>query len=368
MFNASPFKYLAALCAITLLLTGCTTERNSDEQWLHSELGSYASAFSPNGKYVLVGDTDLPAKLWDIESNKIVHSWQNVPEAAGTTTAVGFSGDSKVAATVEQGGTVSNVAASFRNEVEIVQQDVIVLWNVATGEPMIRLSFPVRIKAIALSEHGDYLFLALYDRTAVYFDVIENRVLRIFEHDGKAVNSPINQLINVVAISPSGKYGLTGGDDQTARLWEFESGKLLRTWKHGNAVSIVSFYPKGGYVLTGAGNDQTHFWNMKTGEKRYTLRMSPWPKDRPLPNFPVFQTTISAVDYSPDYKYMVTGHSSREICLWAVASGDKQVCWQVARKNALRPGVVLQAVSFSDDGRAVYSEAGNGIGQKWLLK
>jgi WD40 repeat protein len=348
MVNVSPLKYLAALCAITLLLTGCTTERNSDEQWLHSELGSYASAFSPDGKYVLVGDTDLPAKLWDLEANKIVHSWQNVPDEAGTTTAVGFSGNSKVAATSEQ--------------------DVIVLWDVATGEPLTRLSFPVKIKSLALSEQGDYLFMALYDRTAVYFDVIGNRVVRIFEHDGKAVNSPINQLINAVAISPSGKYGLTGGDDQTARLWEFESGKLLRTWKHGNSVSIVSFYPKGGYVLTGAGNDQTHFWNMKTGEKRYTLRMSSWPKDRPLPDFPVFQTTISAVDYSPDYRYMVTGHSSREICLWAVASGDKQDCWQVARKQALRPGVVLQAVSFSQDGRAVYSEAGNGIGQKWLIK
>jgi WD40 repeat protein len=348
MVSASPFKYLVALCAITLLLTGCTTERNSDEQWLHSELGSYASAFSPDGQYVLVGDTDLPAKLWDLEANKIIHSWQNTPEEMGTTTAVGFSGDSKVAATSEE--------------------DVIVLWDVATGEPLTRLSFPVRIRSIALSEHGDYLLLALYDRTAVYFDVIENRVLQIFEHDGKAVNSPINQLINAVAISPSGKYGLTGGDDQTARLWELESGKLLRTWKHGNAVSIVSFYPKGGYVLTGSGNDQTHFWNMKTGEKRYTLRMSPWPKNQPLPDFPVFQTTITAVDYSPDYKYMVTGHSSREICLWAVSSGEKQDCWLVARKQALRPGVVLQAVSFSEDGRAIYSESGNGIGQKWLLK
>ena len=348
MANVSPIKYIAGLCVITLLLTACTLERDSDEQWIHSELGSYAAAYSPNGKYVLVGDTDLPAKLWDIEANKIVYSWQNRQEEAGTTTAVGFSGDRKVAATSEQ--------------------DTIVLWDMATGEPMIRLSFPVKIKSLALSEHGDYLLLALYDRSAIYFDVIENRVLRIFEHDGKAVNSPINQLINTVAISPSGKYGLTGGDDQTARLWELKTGKLLRTWKHKNSVNIVSFYPKGGYVLTGAGNGQTHFWNMKTGKKRYTLRTSPWPKDKPLPDFPVFQMTISAVDYSPDYKYMVTGHSSREICLWVVATGDKQDCWQVARKQALRPGVVLQAVSFSEDGRAIYSEAGNGIGQKWILK
>ena len=335
------------LVFISLLLVGCTNERASNEQWAHSDSSSYAAAFSPNGKYVLVGDTDAPARLWDIEANKVVYSWQN-NEEVGTTTAVGFSADGKVAATSEQ--------------------DVIILWEVANGKPMLRLSFPVKIKSLALSQHGDYLLLALYDRTAVYFDVIQNRVLQIFEHDGKAVNSPINQLINSVAISPSGKYALTGGDDQTARLWQLETGKQLRSWKHENAVNIVSFYPKGGFVLTGAGNGQTHFWNMKTGKEQYTLRTSAWPKDMPLPNFPSFKTTTSAIDFSLDGKYLVTGHPSQKICLWQVATGDKVDCWQVARKQALRPGVVLQAVAFSPDGKAIYSESGNGIGQKWQLK
>jgi len=339
---------LFKLFLLTMLLTACSTERDSDSQWAHSKLSSYAAAFSPNGRYVLVGDTDAPAKLWDLDQNKVVYNWQNRQEQAGTTTSVGFSGDGKVAATSEE--------------------DVIVLWEVATGKPMTRLSFPVRIKSMSLSQKGDYLLLALYDRTAIYFDVIGNRVVQIFQHDGAPVNSPINQLINAVAISPSGKYALTGGDDQTARLWSLDSGEQLRQWKHKNAVNIVSFYPKGGYVLTGAGNGQTHFWNIKTSEKRYTLRTSAWPKDLPLPNFPSFKTTTSAIDFSPDNKYLVTGHPSQHICLWQVANGEKIDCWQVARQKVLRPGVVLQAVAFSQDGSAIFSESGNGIGQKWLLK
>lgn len=342
-----PIIRLVFLVLVTLGLSACSAERESDKQWAHSELSSYAAAFSPNGKYVLVGDTDAPAKLWDIEQNRVIYSWQNNTQV-GTTTSVAFSADGQVAATAEI--------------------DTVVLWEMANGKPMVRLSFPVRIKAMALSKQGDYVLLALQDRTAVYFDVIENRVVQIFRHEGSPVNAPIDQLINTVAISPSGKYALTGGDDQMARLWSLTSGKQLRKWKHDNNVDVVGFYPKGGYVLTGAGNDQTHFWNMKTGQKQYTLRTSAWPKTLPLPNFPSFKTTTSAFDFSPNNQYLVTGHPSQRICLWKVANGDNIDCWQVARRKQLRPGVVLQAVAFSPQGDAIYGESGNGIGQKWQLK
>lgn len=339
-------RFLFTLFLLSLL-TACSSERQADKQWVHSELSSYAAAFSPNGRYVLVGDTDAAAKLWHIEKNRVIYSWQNNTEE-GTTTSVAFSADGKVAATAEV--------------------DTVVLWEMANGKPMMRLSFPVRIKAMALSRHGDYVLLALQDRTAVYFDVIENRVVHIFRHDGKPVKATVDQLINAVAISPSGKYALTGGDDHMARLWSLESGKQLRKWQHNNDVDLVGFYPKGGYVLTGAGNDQTHFWNIKTGKKQYTLRTSAWPKDKPLPDFPSFKMTTTSFDFSPNHKYLVTGHPSQRICLWKVANGDNIDCWQVARRHSLRPGVVLQAVAFSPKGDAIYSESGNGIGQKWQLK
>ena len=339
---------LLTLLLITLLYTACSNERGSDKQWIHSDSGSYAAAFSPDRRYVLVGDTDAPAKLWDIEQNRVLYSWQNRQKEAGTTTAVAFSGNGQVAATSEE--------------------DVVVLWQVKTGKPLHRLRLPVRIKSLALSANGDFLLLALYDRTAIYFDVVNNRVIYTFEHDGEAVNSPVNQLVNAVAISPSGKYALTGGDDYTARLWSLRTGEQLQQLKHQNAVNIVAFYPKGGFVLTGAGNGQTQLWNIKTGAKQYTLRPAIWPKQLALPDFPTFTMTTSAIAFSPDNKYLLTGHPSQRLCLWQVANGDKIDCWQAARKQMLRPGVVLQAVAFSVDGHAVYSESGNGIGQKWLLK
>lgn len=332
---------------LSSLLVACSADKTPTEQWQHSELGSYAAAFSPDGKYVLVGDQDLPVKLWDIEANQIKYSWQNVPNEAGTTTDVGFSADSKVAATCES--------------------NTFVLWDMATGEPMVRLTFPVNVKDFALSPQGDYLLLALADRTAVYFDVVENRVVHIFKHDGAPVNSPIDQLINTVAISPDGTQALTGGDDQTARLWDLQSGEQLYAWKHQNAVSLVSFHPSGKLVLTSAGNGQTVVRSLNNKAVGVTLSTSIIPVDSDWADFPSFKMTTSAVNYSADGMLIATGHPNQEICVWKVAGGENLSCWQAPRKQALKPGVVLQALAFSEDGRFIYSESGNGLGQKWQI-
>lgn len=336
---------LTKLMLVSGLLVACGGERIALQQWKHSHLGSYAAAFSPDRRYVLVGDTDQPAKLWDIEADTIKYAWQNKPDEAGTTTDVAFSRDGKVAATVES--------------------RTIVLWNMADGEPMVRLEFPFTVKDMAVSPQGDYVLLALQDRTAVYFDVIANRVVHVFEHDGDPVNSPINQLINTVAISPDGKFGLTGGDDNTARLWNLETGQQKQQWQHGNDVSLVSFDPLNGFVITAAGNDQTRVWNLKTGEQVAVLNTSPIPIDNVWSNFPVFQTTTTAIGYSVDNQFIVTGHPNREICTWRARDGAAVDCWQAPRRETLKPGVVLQAVTFSADNKAIYSESGNGLAQKW---
>jgi WD40 repeat protein len=342
-----PFLRILSILTVLGFITACTEDRTPTEQWTHSELGSYAASFSPDRQTVLVGDTDLPAKLWDIESNQIRHSWQNLPDETGTTTGVGFSADGKVAATNEQ--------------------DTFVLWNMADGEPMVRLSFPYKVRDFALSPHGDYLLVALADRTAVYFDVIENRVVYIFEHDGEPVSSPINQLINTVAISSDGKWALTGGDDRTARLWNLETGEQHHQWLHGNVVSLVSFHPSNAYAITSAANDHTVFRSLADPKRYVVLNKTNFDLDSVWADFPVFKTTTSAVAYSPDGKLIATGHPNQMICVWAT-NGKNLACWTAPRKDPLKPGVVLQALAFSPDGKFIYSESGNGLGQKWRIQ
>src|SRR5206468_2912844 len=60
-----------------------------------------------------------------------------------------------------------------------------------------------------------------------------------------------------VAVSPDGKWLLTVGTDTTPRLWDLESGKLLRVFSgHSSWVTAATFLSSGKRVLTG-GFDKT---------------------------------------------------------------------------------------------------------------
>lgn len=345
MMLQSPMVRPFAIASLALLLFGCDSAPPVLDAWQHSE-GSYAASFSDDKRFLVTAGTDSEVRLWNIEQNTIAFSWQSEQkDEASTAHLVAFSRDATVTASVEH--------------------NTVMLWQTATGTPLNRLVFPYRVRDIALSPSGNFLLLALANRSAIYFDVRANQVRHIFEHDGAAVGSELNHMLHTVAISPDGETALTGGDDRTARLWDLQSGELIYNWVHGNNVNLVAFDPQGEFVLTAADNDHTHLWDLSTGQKRVTLRSSPWPEALPVPNFPVFFTTTTAVGFSEDGRFMVTGHSAERLCVWQLPMAEKQSCWKVPRQYALTPGNVIQAVAFTAGDRSIQSVGGNGWSQQW---
>ena len=72
--------------------------------------------------------------------------------------------------------------------------------------------------------------------------------------------------INAVEFSQDGRFILSGSDDNSIKLWEADSGRLLRTFKDGEDVRFVAFLPGDSFFSV---NDKGNvcIWDIRTGNR-----------------------------------------------------------------------------------------------------
>jgi WD40 repeat protein len=75
-----------------------------------------------------------------------------------------------------------------------------------------------------------------------------------------------------VSFDPTGRTLASGSADQTVKLWESSSGKLLRTLEgHQHRVSSVSFDPTGRTLASGSADQTVKLWESSSGKLLATL-------------------------------------------------------------------------------------------------
>lgn len=71
----------------------------------------------------------------------------------------------------------------------------------------------------------------------------EKLVRTLTEHSGR---------VRSVAYSSDGQTLASGGDDNTIRIWNFQTGELLETLGHLGPVNSVAFSPNGQTLVSGS--------------------------------------------------------------------------------------------------------------------
>ena len=65
---------------------------------------------------------------------------------------------------------------------------------------------------------------------------------------------------------------LSGSRDRTLRLWDLQTGQLLRTFAgHTEGVSAVSVSSDGRHALSGSRDRTLKLWDLATGQVLHTL-------------------------------------------------------------------------------------------------
>jgi WD40 repeat protein len=280
-------------------------------------VGPYGSlAFSPDGLRVLTGSNDLTVRMWDAETGKAL----SLPlQHRGPVTSLAFSPDGRRILT----GSYDNTAR---------------VWDVETGKA---LSPPVQHSDIVTSAtfgpDGRRILTGSYDNTARVWDA----------ESGKPLFPPLQHAGPVIGVkfSPDGRQILTGSNDKTARIWDADTGKaLFPPFQHAGPIGSVAFSPDGRRILTGSDDKTARVWDADTGKAL----------------FPPFQhaDVVKAVAFSPDGRQILTGSWDGTLRMWDTSTGKPLAPF-------LQHAGPVASASFSKDGRRVVTGSDDNTARVW---
>jgi WD40 repeat protein len=190
------------------------------------------------------------------------------------------------------------------------------------------------VAAVAFSQDGNYLVTGGFDNTARLWDMETGAELRRFDGHRSGVTA--------VAFSPNGRFVLTGSPDKTARLWDAATGKELRQFKNEQEMLSVAFSPDGRHLLTGS-FDGMRLWDADTGKEERRIEV---------------RDGVVSVAFSPEGNFVLTGSSSGAH-LW-----DRNT-WEEVRCFGQHAPSEVHSVAFSPDGHYMLTGGDDKTARLW---
>ncbi|MDZ8054630.1 MAG: protein kinase domain-containing protein [Aulosira sp. ZfuVER01] len=163
--------------------------------------------------------------------------------------------------------------------------------------------------------------------------------------------------VNSVAFSPDGKTLAIGSDDKTIKLWNLETGELIRTltWRDFDFdfVTSIAISPDGKTLASGSFNKTIKLWNLATGELIRTLTGH--------------SSYINSVAISPDGNTLASGGKDKTIKLWNLATGELIRTLPVERYVNTGHSESVTSIAISPDGKTLASGSDDKTIKLWNL-
>lgn len=181
------------------------------------------------------------------------------------------------------------------------------------------------------------------------------RILRINLGEMRSQLAPLKAMlthqkrVRFATFSGDGKRVLTGGEDNTACLWESGTGRLLAKLEHANVVRAGAFSPDDKFVATGT-NKAVQIWDMEG--KAVGARL-----DHP--------TWVNMLTFSPDGKRLLSSCSDKAIRLWNIEDVETTELIGEMRNDLKTGDQGFYAMAFSPNSKLVATVGVAGFARLW---
>lgn len=190
----------------------------------------------------------------------------------------------------------------------------------------------------SFSPDGKRVVTGCADNSAHLFDRDSGEKLATLPHDEDVVQA---------WFSPDGKRVLTASRDKTARIWDAASGAALTPpMVHGEPLTCAHLSPNGQMVVTAGGDRRVRVWDAQTGREIGP----PLEHHRPA-NWAVF---------SPDGRYIASAGDDRTARVWDVKTHAP------VGPALFHNGDVLH-VAFSPDSESLVSSSEDHTARLWRV-
>lgn len=210
------------------------------------------------------------------------------------------------------------------------------------------------ITSAVFSRSGKLAATASHDETARVWDVESGATIALLQgHSG-----PFGLMS--VTFSPDDEWIATTGDaiDRTVRVWSARSGTLVATLAgHGNMINSAMFSSDGRLLVSASFDGTARLWDVKSGECRFELKGH--------------TDNVTAAIFSPDDRFIVTASDDDTVRLWSTQSGEPAAV--LAGHAATNPIVVYGgdrhiSAAFNRDGSRLVTASVDGTARIWDVR